>query len=400
MNSGDKKILLQLNVTANWGSTGKIAEGIGLTAMANGWESHIAYGRLMQPSKSSLFKVGQKKDVYLHYAYQRIFDTEGLGSKKPTKDLIKFIRELKPDIIHLHNIHDHWINYEILFEYLNSTDIKIVWTQHDCWAFTGHCFYFESINCERWKEACHNCILLHDHPNALIDNSRKNFIRKKQLFGSNKNVTLVGCSKWIAGFASQSFFTNHRVEVINNGIDLDTFVPTKSERRKKQLLGVASVWEQRKGLDDFIKLASILPEDYEIVLVGLNPRQIEQLPQNIRGIERTQNVNELVELYSQSLALINPTWEDNFPTVNLEALACGTPVITYRTGGSPETIDENTGLVVEKGNIAGLRAAIDTIAVSNDKFTVELCRQRAERFFRREDRFREYISLYNELLKK
>lgn len=225
MNSGNQKILLQINVSANWGSTGKIAEGIGLAAMANGWESYIAYGRAMQPSKSNLFKVGRKKDIYLHYAYQRVFDTEGLGSKKATKDLIKFIRELKPNIIHLHNIHDHWVNYEILFEYLNQTDIKVVWTLHDCWPFTGHCYHFQSVGCERWKDGCHNCPLVHEYPNTLLDNSSKNFIRKKRLFTGNKNLTLVGCSKWITEFASQSFFKNHRTKVINNGIDLNTFTP-------------------------------------------------------------------------------------------------------------------------------------------------------------------------------
>lgn len=393
-------ILLQINVTANWGSTGKIAEQIGFCAMRHGWESFIAYGRWCNPSKSHLIKIGNKLDMYMHYAEQRIRDNEGLCSRGATKQLIKLISEIRPDVVQLHNIHDHYLNYRLLFEYLNKTEIRVVWTLHDCWAFTGHCFHFITKGCERWKTECFDCPLQREYPKTLFDRSRKNFTIKKNIFGANNNLTIIACSEWIANFVRQSFLKDKPIRVINNGVDLNVFKNSASlctNEKVFHVLAVSNVWNKDKGFDDILKLRELLSSEYEMTIVGVTKQQLNSLPQGLVGIERTQNVQELVALYSKADVFINPTYADNFPTVNLESLACGTPVITYRTGGSPEAIDEKTGVVVEQGDVNGLVAAIHNM--KEYSLSSADCRKRAEECFDKDKCFEKYVELYEKLLK-
>jgi len=393
---GDKKIL-QINVTANWGSTGKIAEAIGNSAISAGWESYIAYGRLANKSSSSLIRIGTKLDTYAHYAYDRLFDMEGRSSVRATKALIRRIEAISPDVVQLHNIHDHYLNYRILFEYLNQTNIKVVWTFHDCWAFTGHCYHFVQMDCMKWKTQCENCVQRH----RFADRSRDNYILKKSLFTSCENLVIVPCSEWMGDFVKESFFKDKPIYVIHNGIDINTFkvLPErKKDNRKFRVIAVSNVWTQSKGLTDLIKLRELLDKDYEITIVGLSDSQIQQLPTGIHGIKCTQNVQELVQLYNDSDVLVNPTYADTFPTVNLEALACGIPVVTYRTGGSPEAVDEKTGIVVEQGDVDALAHAI--VGLKNKPLRREACRARAEECFDRDQCFKKYIDLYNSIILK
>lgn len=392
------KTLLQINVSANWGSTGKIAESIGLASIRHGWESYIAYGRYCNSSQSHLIKIGTKIDPYLHYVHQRIFDDEGLCSKNATRQLIKTIKDLGPDIVQLHNIHDHYLNYRLLFEYLNRTDIKVVWTFHDCWAFTGHCFHFVTKKCKRWKTQCYGCPLQHEYPKTLLDHSDENFSLKKNLFTKNKNLTIVACSEWMAQFVRESFLQDKPLYVIHNGVDLDIFKAKPNEKIQKifKVLAVSNVWNKDKGIDDILTLRNLLAEDYTMTIVGLNEKQLKKLPLGIKGIQRTQNVQELVKLYSEAAVLINPTYADTFPTVNLEALACGTPVITYRTGGSPEAIDERTGVVVEQGDVNGLVEAI--YRMKEYHLSSDDCRKRAEECFDKDKCFEKYVELYEKLI--
>lgn len=395
------KKLLQINITANWGSTGKIAEQIGLCAMKHEWESYIAYGRWCNPSKSHLIKVGNKLDMYMHYGEQRIRDNEGLCSRRATKRLIKRICEINPDVVQLHNIHDHYLNYRLLFEYLNKTDIKVVWTLHDCWAFTGHCFHFVTKNCDKWKNGCFECPLKNEYPKTFLDRSKKHWLLKKELFAGCKNLTIVPVSDWLANFVKESFLKEKRIHVIKNGVDLNIFKPTtlylSEPNRKFKILAVSSVWYPDKGELDIYKLREMLSEDqFEIIIVGLSAEQHKELPKGIIGIQRTQNLQELVQLYSNADVLINPTYADTFPTVNLEALACGTPVITYRTGGSPEAIDEKTGVVIEQGDVDGLVAAIRMMKEKHLSSTD--CRKRAEERFDKDKCFEKYLELYEKLI--
>lgn len=395
-----KPILFQINITANWGSTGRIVESIGIAAMNHGWESYIAYGRWSNPSKSQLIKIGNKWDKYLHYGEQRIRDNEGLCSRRSTKKLISQIEEIKPDIVQLHNIHDHYLNYKLLFEYLNGTNIKVVWTFHDCWAFTGHCFHFATKNCMKWKTQCYECPMKNVLPKTMLDHSREHYKLKKKLFVDCKNLTIVPVSEWMAGFVKQSFLKDKRIEIIKNGVDLNVFKPLSGIKEVSfhKILAVSSVWNEEKGLSDIFKLREQLPPNYSLTIVGLTARQVEALPAGINGIQRTHNVQELVEMYSKSDVLINTSYADTFPTVNLEALACGTPVVTYRTGGSPEAVTPETGTVVEQGDIMAMAEAIRSICSKDSERYVIACRKRAEHYFDKDKCYEKYIELYESLL--
>ncbi|MBR1401278.1 MAG: glycosyltransferase [Prevotella sp.] len=393
-----KKKLLQINVTANWGSTGKIAEQIGLMAMERGWESYIAYGRMMNPSKSTLIKIGNQWDVYLHYAMSRFFDMEGLMSRRATRKLVQEINRIKPDVIHLHNIHDHYLNYPLLFEYLSKSKIPVVWTQHDMWAITGGCCYVPN-DCKKWKKGCHKC---EKRRGIWLDRSKKNFELKRRLFEPMKDLTIVTVSKWLGGEFKESFWGKGNIRVIHNGIDINTFSPHEVDVHvrygivgKKIVLGVASEWSNRKGLDDFYRLAERLQRDeYVIMIVGKLLMDNVKVPENgcqMIFIDRTQNSLELAQLYTEAAVFVNPTYQDNYPTTNLEAMACGTPVITYKTGGSPEAVSDETGYVVEQGNVAGLCEAVTMLS---GKALAEECRKRAELLFDGKRVYNEYVKLY------
>lgn len=400
------KKLLIINVTANSGSTGRIAEEIGQTAISNGYDTYFAYGRLARESKCKLIKIGKKLNVRLHGIESRFFDNHGFSSRIATKRFIKEIEKLKPDIINIHNLHGYYINVKILFEYLAKINIPIVWTFHDCWPFTGHCSYFDRYNCTKWETECHSCPNKHGYPSSLLlSRAKRNFNKKRKLFSNYKKTTIVTPSNWLSNITKQSFFKGKNIVTINNGTDLTTFKIVNGNKRhslnlqnKKIVLGVASIWDKRKGFDDFIRLNELLSDDYKIILVGLNKKQIESLPENIIGIERTESVHELAELYSMADVFVNPTYSDNFPTTNIEALACGTPVITYKTGGSPEAIDEMTGVVVEQGNINKLKEAIESVAKDKAMYTGK-CRERAVNLYNKQDRFNDYINLFNSLTK-
>ena len=389
-------VLLQINECLNY-STGKIAQQIGELALSKGWESLIAYSGREEslPSKSNCIRVGTYTDACFHFICQRLFDNEGLNSRRYTKQLIRRIDEIGPDIIQLHNIHDHWLNYELLFEYLGKTNIPVVWTQHDCWAFTGGCMYYDLLNCERWKNDCDGCT----DKRSILNKASRNLSKKVNAINKIKNLTFVPVSDWLAEALKQSRLSKYRIVTIHNGIDINVFNPSTGLKSINtfKVLGVAAVWDERKGLDDFILLRSSLPVgEYSITLVGLTRKQIKGLPDGIRGIERTQNVEELVALYSEADVFVNLTYSDNFPTTNIEALACGTPVITYNTGGSPEAIDKGTGIVVECGNITDL---VDSIkSLKNNPLDSSTCRRRAEEFFDRNKCFENYFHLYNQIL--
>lgn len=401
--------LLQINTTVNSGSTGRIAEEIGKTALDAGMESVIAGAYTNRPSQSGVITIGNHSDRILHGLKSRLFDRHGFGSAGATRILVRQIAELKPDIIHLHNIHGYYLNIEILFGFLKVYRKPVVWTLHDCWSFTGHCAYFDRASCLKWTTECNHCPLISGYPASwFADASEKNYRDKKRLFNSVKAMTLVTPSKWLAGHVSHSFLSLFPIKIIHNGINLFDFSPIKSTdhvRNKYKLpdkaiiLGVASTWDQRKGLHDFVLLSKKLKLSEHIVLLGLSPGQISNLPENITGVGRTENISELAALYSLATVFVNPTHIDNFPTTNIEALSCGTPVITYDTGGSPEAIDEDTGFVIEKGDIDGLYRAIRTVINQGKDQYTETCRTRTEQHFDKDKQFGQYLDLYKELLK-
>lgn len=400
--------LLLINTLSNSGSTGRISEDIGKTAIKNGFDSYMGYGRdTNTQSELDTIKIGSKMEFYSHLAYTRFLDRHGFGSTSGTKDFLETVKEIDPDIIHLHNIHGYYLNIELLFEYIKSHQKKVVWTLHDCWAFTGHCTYFDQIGCNKWEKECYSCPKKSAYPTSwLMDNSKKNFGQKKTIFNGVNDLTIVTPSYWLKNLVKRSFLQNYPVKMIHNGIDLNIFHPTDTQlsiikyqlENKNVLLGVASLWNKRKGLADFIELSKILPDDTTIVLVGLTEAQIKSLPENIIGIRRTENISELAKLYSLATVFINPTYEDNFPTTNIEALACGTPIITYKTGGSPEAVDEKTGFVLQQGDVKGIAEKVKGILSKGKEHYRSACRDRAIALYKKEDRYQDYINLYNSIL--
>lgn len=363
--------VLMINVVCGIRSTGRICTDLATALEEQGNQVKIAYGRENVPEQFQKYavRIGNELDVKFHGVRARLFDGAGFGSKSATLKFIEWVKKYDPDVIHLHNIHGYYINVEILFQYLRSCGKRIIWTLHDCWAFTGHCTYFDFVGCKKWKNGCERCPQKKEYPASNgLDLSKKHYAMKKKLFTGILNLMIVTPSQWLADLIKQSYLAEYPTQVIHNGVDTTVFKSTKSDvkqkyhcENKKIILGVAAIWDRRKGLDTFIELAQRLDDSYQIILVGLNSKQIEELPSNVIGIERTNSVQELVKLYSAADVFVNPTLEDNYPTTNIEAIACGTPVITYETGGSPESA-LMYGECVEKGNIEGLVKKIEKIS--------------------------------------
>ena len=390
--------IAQINTVCGNGSVGRITVDIYHALKKEGHEGKIYYGRRTAPETAETEKIGTNLDMGFHVLSTFFTGTHGFNSKAQTKRLIESLNEYDPDIIHLHNIHGFYLDVERLFSYLKQCGKPVVWTLHDCWSFTGHCAYFDFVECDKWKTACEKCPQYRNsYPYALFkDGSKVNFVRKKAAFQGVKGLTVVTPSKWLGELVKESYLKEYPVKVIPNGIDLEKFVPQKAEKRDKHLiLGVANVWDRRKGLDYLKELSGMLDsEKYEVAVVGVSKKQIEELPKGMIGIEHTQNVEELMQLYSQASVYVNPTLEDNFPTTNLEALACGTPVVTFATGGSVESIDETCGRIVPQKDVQTLKMAVEELC-ENVETMRAACRQRAL-LYNKYDRFGEYLNLYEE----
>ena len=371
--------VLMINVSCGVGSTGRICTDFASLLEDHGHETVIAYGRsCIDNYKAKSQKIGKAFGIYIHAFLSRIFDCSGLCSTYSTKRFIKWIKEYDPDIIHLHNIHGYYLNVPILFKYLKKANKPVVWTMHDSWSFTGHTPFCDSIDCSKWVTGCKKCQLKRKYPATLIDNSFNNWKWKKRYLTGIPNLTIVTPSVWMSKMIKSSFLSEYPIEIINNGIDTSIFNYRENNIRsslgldnKMIILGVASVWDDMKGLSDFVKLSSMLDDSYQIVLIGLEKKQINKLPKNIIGIERTNNAEELAEYYSAADLFVNLSYCDNYPTTNLEARACGTKVLTYDTGGSPESAGEDS-IIVKKGDISSVVYEIKNIKIKkNNNDTIQ-----------------------------
>lgn len=402
--------IVQINGGAK-GSTGKIMMGIAEVARAQGHEvmcaSPITTTNRDAGEDCGYYRIGTFNSRRLNVALARITGFNGCFAWFETYKLLKKIDEFKPDIIHLHNLHDSYINLPMLFSYIKKHNVPTVWTLHDCWSFTGQCPYFTIAKCDRWKAGCHNCPQYKEYPASLYDNTKKMWQLKKKWFTGVKNMTIVTPSEWLAGLAKESYLKEYPIQVINNGIDLDMFKPTHSNFREQYgipgdkyiVLGVSFAWGYRKGLDCFAEMAEKLGDKYQIVLVGTDGEIDKNLPKNIISIHRTQNQKELAEIYSTADVFAMPTREENYPTVNMEAIACGTPVVTFDTGGSPEMLDDKTGIVVEANDIEATKKAIKDICekkkCNDEEYIVAYSKN-----FDMKKRFAEYIELYANVLEE
>lgn len=401
--------IVAINMLHN-GSTGKIMLGIAEHASTHGYEAYTFSPNTYYVKRKIVFPkieghsyFGFRKENMLHLALSQATGFFECFSFFGTRKLIKRIDEIQPDIIHLHNLHNNSIDVRSLFRYIKKKNIAVVWTLHDCWAVTGKCPYFDFTQCDKWISGCNRCPVLREYPKTYIDQTKKMWELKKKWFVGVNNMTLVTPSKWLGNIALKSYLSNYPVKVINNGIDLEVFHPTRSCVRQTlgidesiyMILGVAFDWETRKGLDVFIELADSLPANYRVVLVGVSDTIRNQLTDKIIALPRTNTQRELAELYTAADVFVNPTREDNFPTVNLEALACGTPVITFDTGGSPESLDDSCGIVVARDDVDTLKESICRVC-SERLFSEEACISRAQKYDKT-DRFDEYLKLYEEI---
>ena len=406
-----------VNTVYGKGSVGRICADLYEELVRSGDEPFMATGRGHLPESVRGCTIGTFPDFAGHVLKNFFQDASGFGSERVTRRFISRLEEIAPDVIHLHNIHGFYLQTELLFDYLKRAGIPVVWTLHDCWPFTGHCAYYDHIQpwadgapiseqtrCSRWITGCHDCPIYRTaYPYALFkDNSEKNWERKKNAYTGVPGLTIVTPSEWLAGQVKQSFLRDYPVEVLPNGIDLNVFCPASENEKpdnddRRVVLGVANNWEERKGLKYFENLAGSLPDNYRLVIVGLNKAQIGRFSKKFKTdrvlpIARTGSVSELADLYRNADVFVNATLEDNFPTTNLEALACGTPVVTFDTGGSAESVSEHCGMVVPKGDQEALKSAIVKVC-ENRSFDAGSCRERAM-LYDKTDFVRRYIDIY------
>lgn len=362
------KVLL-INAVCGTGSTGRIVADIWKALKDQGHEAKVAYGvghgSIVSPEDQIRFN--NKIGYYTHNILAKITDKTGMYSKRQTKALLKRIDEFQPDIIHLHNLHGYYINYPILFEYLAKKDIPVVWTLHDCWAYTGHCVHYSANKCYQWRTECVDCANMKEYPTCWFKGCvKKNYEIKKKVFTSVKHMIITTPSQWLANEVQKSFLSIYPIKTIYDAIDLTIFKPTETSFKEKyelenkiMILAVANVWSERKGLRDIVRLQESIDKNKVIVVVGVSEKQQKELPKSIISIERTADLQELVQIYSAADVFVNLSVEETFGMVTAEALACGTPVVTYDQTAVPEVADVDSGIVIHEGDIEGVRDAID-----------------------------------------
>lgn len=399
--------ILEIN-SVPYGSTCRIMLGIKKVAEEKGIRVDTASGYSYHPVKdlpADHYAVGGVVNKSVHMLLARFTGLHGCFSWLATKKLLQKMDREQYDIVHLHNLHGWYINLPMLFGYIKKHHIRTVWTLHDCWTMTGQCPYFNMAKCDKWKTGCGHCPQTGIYPKTYVDISARMWHMKRGWFTGVEDMTLVTPSQWLAGLVKQSYLKDYPVLVINNGIDLSVFKPTPSDFRKRcgiegrggkfLILGVSFGWSKYKGFDVFIELSKRLDtEKYQIVLVGIDDKTEKLLPENIISIHRTQNQRELAEIYTAADLFVNPTREDNFPTVNMEALACGTPVVTFRSCGSPETVDETCGVVVPYDDVAAMQSEIERICETAPYTAADCCRHAAR--FESGMQFQKYMDIYME----
>lgn len=363
--------ILMINVVCGVKSTGRICANLAKKLDRQGHTVKIAYGREKVPEtyKKYAVQIGNIVDVNINAIQCRLLDNAGFGTRYYTEEFIKWAKKFDPDVIHIHNIHGYYINVEVLFNYLKQCDKRIIWTLHDCWAFTGHCYHFSYIKCDKWKTGCNHCPQKTLYPcSYLIDASMKNYRKKKELFTGIPNMELQVPSKWLGNLVEKSFLKEYKYSVVPNTVDDKIFRPVKSNIKnvfkignKKMILGVASRW-YHKGLYDFHRLAELIDNRFIIVLIGLSPKQIRMLPYGIKGYLPINDVKTLVEIYSAADVCVSMSKEETFGMTTLEAIKCGTPTIVYKNTACQEVAEEYGGVAVEQ-NVYDVWKAIQEICL-------------------------------------
>jgi putative colanic acid biosynthesis glycosyltransferase len=400
-----KPVILQIDVALNIGSTGRIVHEIGDAILKEGWMSHAAFGRYSASSTSTAHKIGTKIDQAAHWLLTRLFDLHGKGSLGATKKLRTLLTDLKPDVVHLHQVHGYYLHIRELMRILQEYNKPVVWTFHDAWQLTGHCCVFERFNCQKWQNTCGSCPMTRYYPQSWgIDNSKNNHQEKKVAIGALEKLTIVPVSYWLGDMVKQSYLSLKPIQVIHNGVDLEKFFIERTDKaaqvkeQKINYLGVAGVWADNKGLSDFVQMSELLRDDEQIVLIGLTEKQHKGLPRNIKALPAQGSIAALRQWYNRATVFLNPSRSESFGLVTAEALACGTPAVVYNTTACPELVDENTGRIVAKGDFVGMLAAARELAQIDMELIQVACRKRAEMHFNKQKQTSKYIELYKQLI--
>lgn len=395
--------VVQINANADFGSTGLVVQGIHDCLKKNGIDSLIVYQRCnICPTKG--YKVGNIIDWKLHAIMTRLFGHFGFYSRVATRRLLRYLDKEKPDVVHLHNIHSNYVNIKLLLEYLSKKDIATVLTLHDCWFFTGKCFHYIDIDCSKFITGCYDCPKKGVPPYYLYDSSKADWQEKKRLFSTIKKLYVVGCSKWVCNEASKSFLKKQKIQCIYNGVDTSVFRPLQSNLRKTLnfsddsfvILGMANKWLLDRNREVIERIFNI--KDSTIIILGCTHQQLtlqKEMPSNVIMKGFTSDRNELAEYYSAADVFVNLTHADTLPTVIMESICCGTPVITYDVGGCQELIIDESGIVVKEDDLDGLLHAIQVIRET----PLHNCSAIGITYFDRRSCFHEYVNLYNQIIK-
>lgn len=400
------KTVVQINSVINKGSTGRIAQQIGEHVENQGWRHFLVYGRPSNPTNLDAYKISSYTDNLIHYGLSLALDAHGLGSQITTSKLCRWLSQINPSLVHLHNLHGYYLNYPILAKYLQEKRIPVVWTLHDCWAFTGHCSYYSDINCTKWHTECHTCPKKRSYPASITDRSKSNFERKQKLFKAFDSLQLVTVSDWLKGEVQKSFLSKLPVVTIHNGVDTKVFHENYSTAElderyhlKGRFVAVAAAtsWSPTKGFQDYLRMAEKLDENEKIVLIGLNDHQIANLPPGIIGITRTESSEELARWYRRANVVLNLSTQETFGMTTVEGFACGSPSIVYNATASPELINEKVGYVVEAGDVDAVYSKMQELR-SENKLLSSDCVHHVHQNFNSKKQYLNYIKLYDRLL--
>jgi glycosyltransferase involved in cell wall biosynthesis len=402
------KTIVQINSVINKGSTGKICQGIGELAQVEGWQHHAVFGRLSNDTSLATYRIGSNIDNRLHFLRSFLFDAQGLGSKKATEKLCQWLADLSPSIIHLHNLHGYYLNVPTLLNFLKKSSIPVVWTLHDCWAFTGHCAYYSDVNCRKWESQCFKCPKTRNYPKSLfIDQSKRNFELKSDLYKAFDNLNLIAVSDWLKNEVSSSILSDRAITTIHNGVDMKVFNRDyncnsidKLYKLKNKFVAIAAAtsWGPTKGLADYKLISSFLAKDEVIVLIGLSKDVIKDLPRNIIGIERTENQKELARWYNRADVVLNLSTQETFGMTTIEGFACGTPVIVYNSTASPELIENGVGYIVEPGSVREVYGKMKLLRGEIGEEMSERCVSYAAENFNSQKQYKKYLELYDQLI--
>ncbi|MBO5480982.1 MAG: glycosyltransferase [Clostridia bacterium] len=395
--------ILQINAVYGTGSTGRIVADISDTIKRAGGESFVAYQSTIEPVENA-FVMGSSFTRKVDALRARVFGLQAYGSKRATKRLLRWMDEIKPDVVHLHNLHSHYIHLPLLCKYLAKKDIPTVITLHDCWFFTGKCTHYTSAKCNKWQTGCGNCPQLKkDIPSWLFDRTAKMWKDKKELFSAIPRLAVIGVSDWITNEAKKSFLQNAKIiQRIYNWIDLQTFYPREENIREQYHLPkdkflifcIGAGWNNRmEKWRDLLRLAQKLPSNMHIVLGG-SVQSPQDLPDNITSIGYIHSTENLAKLYAGVDAYVHLSREDTFGKVIAEAMACGTPAVVYNATACPELVGKGCGYVVKTGDIDGICVALQMIQEKGKSAYLEKCVAYVREHFEKEKLIEDTVALY------